>query len=249
MARQPPRPVPGAHHARDDGTGRAFVASLSPGAAAVRPFRTEDRAAVRRICHVTGHMGEPADWYWSDEESFADMWTGYYTDREPESAFVGEIGGRVVGYLLGCVDSRNAWHPAQVGGRHSLHRALPLRPGTAGTIWRTAQDFVSDIALRRKTVRGPFLDSRWPSHLHIDILREGRGSGIGRALIDMWIARLRALQSPGCHLETLAENSHARAFFTAMSFEAIGEPMLLPGVRASDGSRLHSLVMVRSLHS
>ncbi|MDA8380410.1 MAG: GNAT family N-acetyltransferase [Actinomycetota bacterium] len=220
----------------------------SPRVAVVRPFRTEDRAAVRRICHVTGFMGEPADWYWSDEESFADMWTGYYTDREPESAFVGEIGGRVVGYLLGCVDSRKAWNPADVGRRHSFHRGLPFRPGTAGMIWRAGRDFVSDVAHRSGTVRGPFLDSRWPAHLHIDILREGRGSGLGRALIDTWMERLRSLQSPGCHLETLAENAKARAFFTTMGFETFGDPALLPGARARDGSRLHNLVMVRSVH-
>jgi hypothetical protein len=30
-------------------------------------------------------MGEPVDWQWRDLPSFADMFTGYYTDAEPES--------------------------------------------------------------------------------------------------------------------------------------------------------------------
>jgi hypothetical protein len=51
----------------------------------VRPFEAADRPAVRRISHRAGYMGEPADWFWRHAESFADVWTRYYTDEEPES--------------------------------------------------------------------------------------------------------------------------------------------------------------------
>ena len=64
---------------------------MSGGDLIVRGYRPEDRPAVRRICHVTGYMGDPADWYWADEDSFADTWTGYYTDKEPESCGVVEL--------------------------------------------------------------------------------------------------------------------------------------------------------------
>ena len=30
----------------------------------------------------TGFMGEPVDWMWRDQESFSDIFTGYWTDRE-----------------------------------------------------------------------------------------------------------------------------------------------------------------------
>lgn len=215
----------------------------------VRPYVVEDRGAVRRICHATGYMGETAQWYWSDQESFADMWTGYYTDVEPESALVGEIGGQVVGYLLGCVDSRRAWNPGVVALRHTLRGGLLWRPGTAATIWRTVWDLVADTSRGRRLVRKPFSDRRWPSHLHINLLPEARGDGLGAALIETWLDRLRALGSPGCSLETLAENSSARAFFAAVGFTPLGEPLLVPGGRTREGGRLHSQVMVRDLSS
>ncbi len=79
-----------------------------------------------------GYMGEPATWYWRHAESFAEIWTAYYTDREPESLFVAVRGDRIVGYLTGCVDSRAAANPAQAVTRAAIRYALFLRPGTAG---------------------------------------------------------------------------------------------------------------------
>jgi hypothetical protein len=79
---------------------------------------------VRGIAFQTGFMGDPADWYWRDFASFADIWTSYYTDREPESAFVAESNGRVVGYLFGCVESARAPSPAAALTRQTIRRPV-----------------------------------------------------------------------------------------------------------------------------
>ena len=44
---------------------------------------------------------EPHRPVFEDRRLFADFFTAYYTDWEPESAFVMEVGGEVKGYLLG----------------------------------------------------------------------------------------------------------------------------------------------------
>ncbi len=54
----------------------------------VRPYRIEDRAPLRRMSLEVGYMGEPADFYWRHAESFAEIWTAYYTNQEPESLLV-----------------------------------------------------------------------------------------------------------------------------------------------------------------
>jgi L-amino acid N-acyltransferase YncA len=74
----------------------------------VRPYTPADRAAVRRICADTGFMGNPIDEVFTDREIFADFFTRYYTDYEPEWALVAEDDetGEVVGYLLGSVRAR-----------------------------------------------------------------------------------------------------------------------------------------------
>ena len=53
-----------------------------------RKYRPSDRAAVRRLCCETGFIGNPIDPVFEDRELFADFLTAYYTDFEPESAFV-----------------------------------------------------------------------------------------------------------------------------------------------------------------
>jgi hypothetical protein len=72
------------------------------GVVGVRSFRPADRAAVRDISYRTGFMGESAESFWRHKESWADLWTSYYTDQEPESLHVATMDDAVVGYLAGC---------------------------------------------------------------------------------------------------------------------------------------------------
>lgn len=68
----------------------------------VRPFQKKDRDIVRWICCQTGFLGNPVDPLFEDREIFADYLTRYYTDIEPESAFVLEQEDKVCGYVIGC---------------------------------------------------------------------------------------------------------------------------------------------------
>jgi ribosomal protein S18 acetylase RimI-like enzyme len=208
----------------------------------VRGFRPGDRPAVRRICHQAGYMGAPADWYWRHAESFADVWTGYYTDREPESFFVADRDGEVLGYLAGCVDSARAPSPKAALTRAAIRHGLLLRPGTAGFFWRGIRE-----SLGLETPTGELRDPRWPAHLHIDLLPQARGQGVGTALMQEWFARLRALGVPGCHLSTFAENAAAIRFFERMGFRRHGERIRTPGMRTPAGEQHHLQYLVRDL--
>ncbi len=226
-----------------DGSSRAQVPEL-----VVRPYAPSDRDPVREVCFRTGYMGDPVDWQWRDRESFADMFSGYYTDREPGSAFVVEVEGRASGYLLGCLDSATAWNPGSVAARHILRRGIAFRPGTAHTVWRTLGDGAVDLAARRVKLSDlEFSDARWPAHLHIDLLPEARGQGAGRRLVESWFTRLRTHGITGCHLQTMAENTGAVAFFSAVGFRRLGAPVLVPGLRLRSGGRMHSQVMVTEI--
>ena len=208
----------------------------------VRSYRPADRDQVRALAYATGFMGEPAAWYWGDFTSFADIWTSYYTDREPASAFVADIEGRVVGFLVGCVDSVHAPTAEDAIRRAVIRRALFLRPGTAGFLWRAVRDARSTPAPPAEVP-----DPRWPSHLHINLLPEARRGGVGTRLVQAWFARLRGLGSPGCQLTTMAENARAIAFFERNGFRRHGEAVLLPGMRLRSGERMHLQVMVCEL--
>jgi ribosomal protein S18 acetylase RimI-like enzyme len=210
----------------------------------VRLYRPEDRAAVREIAWRTGFIGESPEWYWRDRHSFEEIWTPYYTDQEPESLLVATRDEQVVGYLTGCVDTTHAPSPKQAVLQQLLRRALLFRPGTAAFFRRAIAD-----SLRHPNLPdGEIDDPRWPAHLHTNLLPEGRGCGLGRALMQRWLQRLRAQRVPGCHLGTLAENERGVAFFTRMGFRPYGDPVLAPGMRMPDGAPLHMQLMVIDLH-
>jgi len=209
----------------------------------IRPYRPDDRAAVRAIAFATGFMGEPIDWLWGDPESFGDVITRYYTDQEPESLLVAEHAGAVVGYLSGCVDSAAAAGSAAREITRLARRGAFLRPGIASFFWRSVRDVARDREMRDDVMR----DDRWPAHLHIDLLPAGRGKGLGGRLMEAWFARLRERGSPGVHLGTFAENANALRFFAACGFARHGAPMRAPGFRTRAGHRMHVQWMVRSL--
>ena len=58
--------------------------------ATIRPYRPADRETVREICRRTAYRNLGYAAVFEDGELFADYWTRYYTDFEPESAW--EIG-------------------------------------------------------------------------------------------------------------------------------------------------------------
>lgn len=224
----------------------------------IRPYQSTDRQSVRNICYETGFMGEPVDWLWPDKESFADLFTIYYTDVEPESAFVVEAisddrtgdsrqPNKIIGYLTGCIDTRKIPSHIDIAFKHLFMRALPLRPSMARILWRSARDIVVDAVAMHTLLQNELIDPRWPSHLHIDLLPEARGKGVGRMLIDTWINRLVEVGSPGCHLRTLAENHNAIKFFETVGFSKWGDPTPVPGFRTRQLERMHVQSMVRPL--
>lgn len=159
----------------------------------IRPYRPEDREAVRRICRRTAYRNRGSAALFEDDELFADYWTSYYTDREPESCLVVEEEGEVIGYLLGSADT-----PRMVAtmARSIVPRILGLM------LWRLATFRYRNPATRRTIMwmlfyswrEAPSLPIRkYPGHYHCNILRQGRGKGyytaMAVAFADMLLAR------------------------------------------------------------
>jgi GNAT superfamily N-acetyltransferase len=155
----------------------------------------------------------------------------------------------VVGYLLGCVDTTKENEFNRLLGYHAVRRYCVLRPGTAGFMWRAMADVVRDSVIGRHPVPAPFHDEHWPAHLHINLLPEARAGGVGRRLMMLWLDRLRTLEAPGCHVETMAENTRAVGFFEATGFVKYGAPLLVPGMRRREGGRMHVQRLVQDFRT
>ena len=159
----------------------------------IRPYRPEDREAVREICRRTAYRNRGSTAVIEDGELFADYWTKYYTDHEPESAFVVEEEGEVIGYLLGCAD-------ATVFHRVMARRIVPSV--LARAVFRLVTFQYRDPKTRRMLYwllrygwqEDPSIPlDRYPAHYHCNILRKGIGKGYYTALalrfVDQMLAR------------------------------------------------------------
>ncbi len=149
----------------------------------IRPYRPEDRAALRDICADTGFLGQPIDPVFEDRELFADYLTSYYTDAEPESTFVCELDGVVKGYLMG----------SRFPKRKDRYEMRMLPGLVLRGLWRyvtrpynaASRRYVHWILTQaRKEV--PFTPPDMP-HFHFNIRPEARSVGATRELVDMYL--------------------------------------------------------------
>jgi L-amino acid N-acyltransferase YncA len=150
----------------------------------IRSYRKSDRDAVRRLCCQTGFLGEPIDPVYEDRQLFADFLTTYYTDHEPESSFVLEIGGELRGYLLG---SRR---PLQ-NQLYSFWQNVSLFLKALTRYYRYKQR--SRRFVRWLLVHGwrevPAAPRRVP-HFHINLLPDARKMSTTRALMSAYLSYL-----------------------------------------------------------
>ena len=150
----------------------------------VRSYRSDDLEDVRTVCFETGYMGEPISWQFDDRATFCELFCDRHVLDHPDTAWVVDLDGRAVGYLLGCPDVRGQFH----------HEG----------------DWPVDL-------------DDFPADLHVNLMPEARGHGLGRALMDRWFGRLAELEVPGVHLGTWGENTSAIAFFEAVGFVETGK--------------------------
>lgn len=209
----------------------------------IRTFTETDRAGLRELFGRAGEGARPAS-LWGHQESEAAVYLDPYMDLEPASLFLAVVDGALVGYLAGCLDG--AAFPSESERVEEAVRRyrLILRPKPAAFFACAMVDVVW-AALRREPTAEDFDDVRWPAHLHINVAPEARGTGVAAGLMDRWFDRLKEAGSPGCHLQTLAENTRAVRFFERMGFARHGSTPPVPGIRHG-GGRLHQQTMVWS---
>jgi GNAT superfamily N-acetyltransferase len=187
----------------------------------IRPYQATDRPAVRLIYGID-EFARPrlASRYARMSEYIADEASYYYTEYEPESLFVAEVDGNVVGALLGCVDT----------SRHEMfykQRIQPLlikRCLTGAYGWPGWLIPVLRTELASRHTIAPQVDRRqYPAHLHIGILPAWRRQGIGSALMAEYADYLRSRGVAGYHLFASAYHYMGVAFYRKLGLELLGE--------------------------
>jgi ribosomal protein S18 acetylase RimI-like enzyme len=200
----------------------------------VRLYRNEDREAVHRLAADTAFFGAPVEAYLPDRQLFSDLFTAYYTDREPEHLWVADVDGRVAGYFAGSLG----------GGDLTAGRLRSGARAAEGLVLRRYRDLGGALQFLRRlaaaSLRGeypsPSLED-YPAHLHINVDETFRGQGLGGQLMRTGLAGMAAAGAKGIYLHTTSYNAAAVTMYEKLGFKLLGsrvthlwEPWL-PGVK------------------
>ena len=165
----------------------------------IRPYRSGDRARIRHLICATALRGRPLSAFFEDDGILVKLFLDYYLSHEPESCFVAESEGRVVGYILGCKDSRRYLRVVvfRYGPQLLARLLLRLLTGryrrlnTYRTLW---------WAVARAWREVPAADlRRFPAHMHIGVDQELRSQGFAfyRCLVSLGDVLIRDLRARG----------------------------------------------------
>lgn len=205
---------------------RMHNGNRSEAAVVLRPYRRDDRAGVRQVCGDTAERGESIENLYSDRRLAVDLVSRYYTDFEPQSCWVAEAEGRIVGYLMAAVNS----------SRHHRIMAWRILPSALlsavlrGALWRAETWRMVAAAfpnIRRFRERTNLAAAGFPAHVHVNLLSEFRGQGLAQGLMTAFLQRMVARGVPGVQAAVRADNPPAIAFFERIGFRPLAQHRLI----------------------
>ena len=181
----------------------------------LRSATPDDLPALYQVCLKTGAAGKDATHIQDDPDILGEVFVGPYVMLEPELAFTLEGPRGPAGYVLAALDTRRFNQRLKSEWLPRLQK-LHADPGEDSAHWE-GSDWV------RRTVHHPFLDvppalKPYPSHIHIDLLEEARGHGIGRHLMQTIMEELARRGSRGIHLQVSPHNAAGQAFYRNLGF-------------------------------
>ncbi len=183
----------------------------------VRPYRTDDLAALYKICLLTADGGKDASSLFQDPKLVGHFYSAPYGVLEPQTCFVVTDEKGVCGYVVGAQNSTEFAKRCETEWFGQWRQQYPLPECPSGSL---SDRIISQIH-HGYAPRPEFAD--YPAHLHINLLPHTQGHGVGRKIMQAFIDNLKANQVKGLHLEVSINNPNAIAFYERMGFEPIAQ--------------------------
>ena len=184
----------------------------------LRTAKVTDLPDLLRVCLETGDSGKDATHLHKLPELVGDIYVAPYVIHEPDFAYALLSDKRVVGYLLGVLDTR-AFESILVDKYWPLAKAKYQQFKTE--ITDSDRELLKD--LDKQGFSDESLIAKYPSHLHIDIVEPYQGAGYGKSMIAFLLEELNAAGSAGVHLHMSASNDRARGFYKKFGFVEVFE--------------------------
>ncbi|MBF0490422.1 MAG: GNAT family N-acetyltransferase [Candidatus Omnitrophica bacterium] len=211
----------------------------------IRPFNKTDRAALRQICCDVADRGEKIENFFPDREFAADLLTSYYLDYEPDSTFVADVDGAVVGYINGCLDNRRY-------GLAVMFLIIPkliIKGLVRGVFFR--REFLLIFKSMLKNWRRVFVWRKQSfhshqGHLHIGVAKGFRTQSIGQKLVRALLDYARQNNIHELAASVHDGNTAACRFFEQLGFVARDQyPMMM--AYGDSFKEYHSVSYVKSI--
>ncbi|MEO1986714.1 MAG: GNAT family N-acetyltransferase [Martelella sp.] len=194
---------------------------------AIRKARPEDRSAIIDICIRTADKGGDGRYLFSQPDYPALLWALPYFALEPDHALVLTTGTKVVGYAVGTSDTASFASKLEHDWWPKLRKDLSANQPV------TADDrYVFGYIEKPERVPAE-IAKQYPAHLHINLLPEAQGSGLGSQLLDSLLVLLAKASATGVHLGVNHQNEAVTAFYRKLGFVEI--------------ARLPSIIMAKPL--
>lgn len=184
----------------------------------IRQCTMADMPYIYEICWKTGYRGQSVEGMLNDKFKIGHYFAAPYLHYDMECCFVATDMGIPKGYILGTSDTVNytkwlnsQWLP-QVRNFYDFSKEASDNP---------FGKFVDDC-LENDTVVDQSL-FEYPAHLHIDLLPDLQGKGLGRKLMGVFFNRCLKKGASRVHLGVSKKNPGAVAFYKKMGMFVISE--------------------------
>lgn len=181
----------------------------------IRPYQSRDRDRLEYVCLMTGNSGKGSIGRHADDQLLPYIWALPYVEYAPEWAWVVEGDEGAVGYVIAVPDLaefRKWWQEVWVPKMHERF------PKTMRADWPEDDLRRFDKAVAPEAPLPPWYEE-YPAQLHINLLREAQGQGLGRELTETLFSQLSEQGVPGLALSVGGDNPGAMGFYEHLGFD------------------------------
>lgn len=183
----------------------------------LRPCRPDDLPALYEIALLTGDAGADATDLYTDGRLVGEVFAAPYARLCPDMCLVAEDAEGVGAYIVGAADTR-AFEAAAERDWWPALRPRYVEPALPHEGWSADQRL--SWAIHHPARAPSALVDAYPAHLHVNLLPRLQGAGLGRRMMEAWMALATAAGAKGAHLGVSTANHRALGFYRRLGLIA-----------------------------
>ncbi len=181
----------------------------------VRKVNPNDLQALGQIAYQTGFFGASAEGFFPSQNLFRDLWVEPYLEGAGCCGWIAESeAGKPLGYILGTCDlpSYQRWFV-----QHLPQLLLRALRGNYSGLWPS----LPYLLRMARYPSHPAPTQLYPAQLHINLLPESRGLGLGKTLLESYLECLRRENIPGCSSPPLEKTPQPSGYIKSLALVSI----------------------------